>query len=304
MADFTSAFWSWFIIVPTVGGIIAMFWLISWLNKDRPSKDTTVESMGHVWDETLEELNNPLPGWWLNMFYLTLIFGIGYLIAYPGLGTFKGLLGWTSTNQYEAEQTAAKAEYGPLFEKFMGQDLRAVAEDPDARKMGRRLFLNYCAACHGSDARGARGFPNLRDGDWLYGGSPEAIETTILDGRKGVMPAWEQVLGGEQGVADVADYVLSLGGRQTYSAGATRGKEKFSQICGGCHGLDAKGNQALGAPNLTDHVWLHGGSRKRVMETIAKGRSGHMPPHRDFLGAEKVHLLAAYVWGLSNAPTE
>lgn len=304
MSDFTSSFWSWFIIVPTVGGILGLFALISWLNRDRPDNSGKVESMGHVWDETLEELNNPLPSWWLNMFYLTLFFAIGYLIAYPGLGSFKGLLGWTQVSQYEEEQAEAKAAYGPLFNKYMQQDLRTVAADKEAQKMGRRLFLTYCAVCHGSDARGARGFPNLRDGDWLYGGAPETIEQSILNGRNGVMPAWEQVLGGKQGVADVADYVLSLGGRQTYSEGATRGKEKFAQICTGCHGVDGKGNQALGAPNLTDHVWLYGGSRKRVMETIAGGRKGHMPAHADFLGKEKVHLLAAYIWGLTNVDHE
>jgi cytochrome c oxidase cbb3-type subunit 3 len=174
-----------------------------------------------------------------------------------------------------------------------------VAADPEARRMGERMFVSYCAVCHGSDARGARGFPNLRDSDWLYGGTPEAIKTSILNGRNGVMPAWEQALGGESGVSDVAEYVLSLSGHDVDAAAASRGKEKFQQLCVACHGMDGTGNQALGAPNLTDDVWLYGGSKAAVMETIAKGRNGVMPAHREFLGEEKSHLLAAYVYSLS-----
>ena len=300
MADFTSSFWSWFIIVPTVGGIIACFLLIRWLtvDKDAPPADTEAESMGHVWDEDLEELNNPLPRWWLGMFYITLIFSIGYLALYPGLGTFPGLLGWTSIGQYQKEIDVADAKYGPIFTKYALMDIAAVADDPAARKIGERLFINYCATCHGSDARGARGFPNLRDNNWQYGGDPETIEQTILNGRNGVMPAWGEALGGEAGVADVTEYVFSLSGRNADPAAVARGQEKF-EICVACHGADGTGNQALGAPNLTDNIWLYGGSPKQVKETIAKGRKGTMPPHRDFLGEDKVHLLAAYIFSMS-----
>jgi cytochrome c oxidase cbb3-type subunit 3 len=305
MADFTSGFWNFYIIIPTVLGIIACFLLIRWLSVDI-HPDQEGKEMGHVWDENLVELNNPLPRWWLNMFYITLFFGIGYLILYPGLGSFKGLLGWTSAGQYQKEMDMADAEYGPLFKRYANMDLAAVAADPKALRMGERMFQSYCAACHGSDARGARGFPNLRDHDWLWGGAPAMIEQTILDGRGSDpaagprMPAWEQALGGESGVSDVAEYVLSLSGRKVDEAAASRGKEKFAMFCVACHGADGKGNQALGAPNLTDDIWLYGGSKKAVMETIAKGRSGRMPAHRDFLGTEKVHLLAAYVYSLSN----
>jgi cytochrome c oxidase cbb3-type subunit 3 len=299
MADFTSSFWNWYIIIPTVGGIIACFLLIRWLSTGAIKPGDQAESMGHVWDGDLEELNNPLPRWWLNMFYVTLFFGIGYLILYPGLGTFKGLLGWTSVGQYQHEVDVADAKYGPLFKKYQDMPIVAVADDPDARRMGERLFVNYCATCHGSDARGARGFPNLRDNDWLYGGSPETIEQTILNGRNGVMPAWKDALGGDAGVADVVEYVFSLSGRNVDQAAAARGEEKFQMLCVACHGADGKGNQALGAPNLTDNVWLYGGSARQVMETIAMGRNGVMPPHRDFLGEDKVHLLAAYVYSLS-----
>jgi cytochrome c oxidase cbb3-type subunit 3 len=297
MADFTSSFWNWYIIITTISGIIACFLLIRWLSTMRA--DEIGKPTGHVWDEDLQELNNPLPRWWLMMFYITLFFGIGYLVLYPGLGTFKGMLGWTSTGQYQREIDQADAQYGPLFKKYAGMDLIAVAADPEARHMGERMFVNYCAVCHGSDARGARGFPNLRDNDWLYGGTPDAIQTSILSGRSGVMPAWEQALGGQEGVADVAEYVFSLSGREADPAAVGRGKEKFQQLCVACHGMDGKGNQALGAPNLTDNIWLYGGSKSVVMETIAKGRNGQMPPHRDFLGEEKAHLLAAYVYSLS-----
>jgi cytochrome c oxidase cbb3-type subunit 3 len=298
MADFTSSFWNWYIIIPTVGGIIACFLLIRWLSGGSLPSGEEAKSMGHVWDEDLEELNNPLPSWWLNMFYITLVFGIGYLVLYPGLGTFKGMLGWTSTGQYQEEIDKADARFGPLFERYREMDIAAVAADPEARRIGKRLFLNYCATCHGSDAGGARGFPNLRDNAWLYGGSPEQIEHSILNGRNGVMPAWEASLGAE-GVSDVTEYVFSLSGRDADDAAAARGKAKYEMLCVACHGADGGGNQALGAPNLTDNAWLYGGTRSAVIETVAKGRNGRMPPHKDFLGEDKVHLLAAYVFSLS-----
>jgi cytochrome c oxidase cbb3-type subunit 3 len=298
MADFTSSFWSWYIIIPTVGGIIACFLMIRWLSTDINPEDEGKE-MDHVWDGDLVELNNPLPSWWLKMFYITLYFSIGYLVLYPGLGSFKGLLGWTSIGQYQHEIDVADAKYGPLFKKYQEMPIVAVADDPEARRMGERLFVNYCATCHGSDARGARGFPNLRDNDWLYGGAPEIIEQTILNGRNGVMPAWKDALGGDEAVADMSEYVFSLSGRNVDQAAATRGAEKYQMLCVACHGADGTGNQALGAPNLTDNIWLYGGSKKKVMESIAMGRTGVMPPHREFLGEDKVHLLAAYIYSLS-----
>jgi cytochrome c oxidase cbb3-type subunit 3 len=297
MADFTSSFWNWFIIIPTVLGILACFLLIRWLSTDIKPEDQGKE-MDHVWDGDLVELNNPLPRWWLNLFYFTLFFSIGYLVLYPGLGTFKGLLGWTQTGQYQREIDLADAKFGPLFKRFSEMDIVAVAADPDAQRMGERMFVNYCATCHGSDARGARGFPNLRDNDWLYGGEPETIKQTILNGRSGVMPAWEAALGGEAGVSDMTEYVFSLSGRNVDQDAAMRGKEKFATLCVACHGADGTGNQALGAPNLTDNIWLHGGSPTSVMESIATGRNGQMPPHSQFLGEEKAHLLAAYVYSL------
>jgi cytochrome c oxidase cbb3-type subunit 3 len=299
MSDFNSEFWAWYIGIISVLSIAACFWLISWVSAGAKLEQTTTEDTGHVWDGDLRELNNPLPRWWLGLFYITLVFGIGYLALYPGLGTFKGYLGWTSTGEYDEEVKVADAKFGALYKQFQAQDIVTLSQDPKARKMGERLFASHCATCHGSDARGARGFPNLRDDDWLWGGEPANIEQTILDGRIAGMPAWGIPLGGEAGVSDVTDYVLSLSGRKHDAEAATRGQAKFNMFCIGCHGVEGKGNVALGAANLTDKTWLYGASRIRISETIDKGRQGHMPAQRDFLGEAKVHLLAAYVYGLS-----
>ena len=294
-----SSFWSWWVIILTLGNIVACYWLIRWASRRRAGEATQGEVTGHTWDETLQEYNNPLPRWWLWLFYITIVFGFVYLALYPGLGNFKGLLGWSEVGQYQDEMAKADAEYGPLFAKYSKEDLATLAKDPQAIKIGQRLFLNYCAGCHGSDAGGAPGFPNLTDNDWLYGGAPETIQTTILDGRNGVMPAWGQVLGA-QGVDEVTAYVLSLSGRPVPDAAqVSAGKAKFETYCAACHCADGKGNQAIGAPNLTDNIWLYGGSPAIIKQTIANGRNGRMPAQRDFLGEAKVHLLAAYVYSLS-----
>lgn len=302
MADFTSSFWSWYIIIPVVIGIIALFVLNRWMTEP-PRKGEKPQSHGHVWDEDLQELNNPLPRWWLNLFYITLVFGIGYLALYPGLGTFGGILGWTEKGQYEKEMAAADKEFNPLYDRYLKVDIQALATNHEALETGDRLFMTYCTNCHGSDARGGPGFPDLTDNDWLYGGAPQNIETSILNGRSGMMPAWGAVLG-PQGVNNAAEYVLSLSGRSTDPAAAAAGKVTFHQICAACHGPDGKGNQVIGAPNLTDSIWLYGGSKQTIVQTITNGRQGHMPAHAKFLGAAKVHLLAAYVYSLSHPVTD
>jgi cytochrome c oxidase cbb3-type subunit 3 len=296
MSDFTSEFWSWFIIAIVGGGIIWLIYLLTGTNKAETQEGVPT---GHVWDENLEELNNPLPRWWLWMFYITIVFSIGYLILYPGMGSFKGILGWTEVGEYEAEVAAADAEFGPIFAKFEQTPIPALAADAAAMKAGERLYVTYCAVCHGSDARGATGFPNLRDNDWLYGGSPEQIKATLLHGRNGVMPAWETSLG-EEGIDQVASYVMSIAGREVDTASAEAGKAKYDMFCVGCHMPDGTGNQALGAPNLTNNIWLYGGSPRAIKETLAKGRNGRMPAHGEFLGSAKVHILAAYVYSLSH----
>ncbi len=297
MADFVSGFWNWYVIILSVLSIAACWWLVLSQSK-KGQMSGEVKPTGHVWDENLQEMNNPLPRWWLMMFYITLVFSTIYLALYPGLGTFQGFLGWSQAGQYDREVQKAEETYGPIFNKFAGQDLAAVALDPEAQKIGKRLFSTYCTQCHGSDARGARGYPNLTDNDWLFGGEPETIKTSIMDGRNGMMPPWGEILGNE-GVFNVTAYIESLSGREVDAVVAAKGKEVFATTCAACHGAEAKGMQMMGAPDLTDKVWLHGGSNKRIMETIAKGRQGQMPPHGDFLGEAKVHLLAAYVYSLS-----
>ncbi|MGH8508722.1 MAG: cytochrome-c oxidase, cbb3-type subunit III [Gammaproteobacteria bacterium] len=298
MADFMSGFWSVFITVVTAVSLAAIGLFAIGSARGKKPKGERPETMGHVWDGDLSEYNNPLPHWWLNLFYITLVFGAVYLVLYPGLGSFAGVLGWTGIGQYEEEMAEADRVYGPLFQTYLTKDLQSLAADPKALKMGKRLYANYCAACHGADAGGALGFPDLTDDDWLYGGAPEVIEISILEGRAGVMPPWEGVIAPED-LADVTAYVRGLSGNPVDAAAAGRGKIVFDTTCAVCHGADGRGNPALGAPNLTDAIWLYGGSERRVAESIAKGRQGRMPEHDDFLGEAKVHLLAAYVYSLS-----
>jgi cytochrome c oxidase cbb3-type subunit 3 len=300
MADFTSDFWSWYIGTIVVAGLVWLVYLLKVNSKGKLPSSGEAEVTGHVWDEDLQELNTPLPRWWLIMFYITIIYSVGYLILYPGLGAFQGVLGWSQVEQYKTEVSAADAKFGPLYEKFMGQDIAKLASNDSAMKTGERLFVNYCSVCHGSDARGAMGFPNLRDNDWLYGGEPENIKTSIMNGRSGSMPSWEASLGGAEGVTQVANYVMGLSGRSVDNKLAAMGRQKFDMFCVGCHMPDGKGNPAIGAPDLTNNTWLYGGSPKSIMHTIAKGREGRMPAHAEFLGEAKVHILAAYVYSLSH----
>jgi cytochrome c oxidase cbb3-type subunit 3 len=305
MADFTSNFWSLYVAVLAILGIAGCAILLFAQSKvqiEVPA-DGNAETTGHSWDEGLSELNNPMPRWWMWMFYLTIFFGAGYLILYPGLGSYAGKLGWRSVGQYEQELKKADDEFGPIFAKYQSQDLKTVAADPQAHAIGERLFLTYCAQCHGSDARGNKGFPNLTDNDWLHGGDPETIKTTIMNGRHGVMPPMGAAIGGEKDVENVAHYVLSLSDSAHDPIKAAFGKEKFG-ACAACHGADGKGNQAIGSANLTDKIWLYGGSAETIMETIRKGRDNTMPAFKDFLGEAKVHVLAAYVWSLSNSGTQ
>ena len=301
MADFTNGFWDMYIVVLTLLGIAGCGILLYSQAKVKlaKGKDGQVGTTGHTWDEDLTELNTPMPRWWMWLFYITIIFALAYLFLYPGLGTYAGKLGWKSSGQYQAELKQAETEYGPLFAQFQKQDLKKVAADPKAHAIGQRLFLTYCAQCHGSDARGNKGFPNLTDKDWLFGGAPETIKESILRGRMGVMPPMGAALGSDKEVENVAHYVLSLSGSTADPIKAALGKGKFG-ACMACHSAGGTGNQALGAPNLSDKVWLFGGSAETIMETIRKGRNATMPAFEDFLGDAKVHVLAAYVWSLSN----
>ncbi|XPF95169.1 cytochrome-c oxidase, cbb3-type subunit III [Colwellia sp. RE-S-Sl-9] len=321
-----SSFWSIWVTVLSLGTLVFMYLILRMCLKNFAGVPEG-ESMGHTFDG-IEELNNPLPKWWSTFFLATIIWGFGYLLLYPGLGNWEGLLGWKSSNQgilnleeskaktaeylkegsnvlvqYDREIHAADEKYGPIFEAYAARSIEELAADKEALKVGQRLFLQNCSQCHGSDARGTTGFPNLADKDWLYGGSPEAIKTTILHGRKANgMMAWETALGGDKGVKEVAAYVMSLSGREVDPTLASAGKPKF-QMCAACHGPEGKGSLAmgipLGAPNLTDNIWLYGGSQRVIEQSIKNGRAGVMPAWVNILGEEKVHVISAYVYSLS-----
>lgn len=295
MSDFVSGFWNMYVVVIVLGSILACAILLYVQGK---AKFTPGKTMGHVWDETLEEYNNPMPKWWSWLFVITVIFALVYLALYPGLGSFKGVLGWTSVGQYNIERERMDATIQPMYAKYQGMDVKALAADKQAMETGKRLYLTYCMQCHGADGRGAKGFPNLTDGDWLYGGEPEQIKQTIAEGRMGVMPAHAQL--GADTIKDLANYVRSLSGLPNDSVRAAKGNEAFTSAgCVGCHGMDAKGMQAIGAPNLTDKVWLYGSSEATITETIANGRQNKMPAWKAFLGDAKDHVLTAYVYSLS-----
>ncbi|WP_432698631.1 cytochrome-c oxidase, cbb3-type subunit III [Marinobacterium sp. YM272] len=295
-----SAFWSAWVTVITLAVILGCTWLLLATRKSEKFKDQTEETLGHEFDG-IAEFDNPLPRWWFMMFMGTVIFGLGYLALYPGLGSFQGLLGWSSHGQWEEEMQHAEEVYQPVFAKYAALSIEELQapENETGLKMGQRMFANNCSVCHGSAGTGAYGFPNLTDNDWLYGGQPDTLITTIANGRNGGMPAWGQVLG-EDGVRDVTSYVLSLSGQEVDAAAAARGESQFQALCAACHTPEGTGMQALGAPNLTDDIWLYGGSFEQVAHTIRNGRAGVMPAHKDLLSDDKIHLIAAYVYSLSN----
>ena len=305
-----TTFWSWYVTLLTSGTIVGLIWLVLSTRKgQRP--DATDETVGHSFDG-IEEFDNPLPKWWFMLFILTIIFAIGYLVLYPGMGNWKGILpgydGWTSVKEYQREVERSDAQYGPLYAKYAAMPIAEVAQDDKALKMGGRLFASNCSVCHGSDAKGAYGFPNLTDNEWRWGGETETIKTTLLAGRHAVMPAWGEVIG-ESGVKNVSAYVLTeLAGRKLpegANADIEAGKQVFAASCVACHGPQDKGTQAMGAPNLTNpSAFIYGTSFTQLQQTIRYGRQGVMPSQEAFLGNDKVHLLAAYVYSLSHAKTD
>jgi len=297
MSDFFNAGWSIYIGAATVAGLAACLALLIIAARRRVM--ATDNTTGHVWDEDLRELNNPLPRWWMWLFVLTVAFSVAYLALYPGLGSAAGAWEWTSVGQHEKEQAKARAAAAPMYAGFSAKPASELVRIPQAMAIGERLFANNCAACHGSDARGSKGFPNLTDTDWLWGGSPERIEETITQGRQGVMPPMVAAVGGAEDVRDVANYVLSLSGAPHNDIAAARGQPKFA-VCAACHGAAGKGNPVIGAPNLSDKVWLHGWGENAIAAMVNNGKTNVMPSHASRLTPEQIHVLAAYVWGLSN----
>jgi cytochrome c oxidase cbb3-type subunit 3 len=286
--------WSLYVIVITVVNLIGLAWLLLATARKRRDGRSDNDTTGHVWDGDLTELNKPLPRWWLGMFILTMLFAVGYLVLYPGFGNMRGTLGWSSDNELAAQVADSTARQEARLATFRGQSLEQLTRDGEALKTGHNVFVNNCAVCHGSDARGAKGFPDLTDHDWLYGGDAETVLTSVRNGRTGAMPALAATLP-DGGVAQVANYVRSLSGLPHDNLQASAGQPKFEMICAACHGKDGKGNPALGAPNLSDEVWLYGGTQKAIEETITYGRNGKMPSWASLLGPDRTRLVAAWV---------
>lgn len=294
------AFWAWFVAAGTIAFVLWCVWLISWSAKQGPQNKKDAELVGHKWDGDLEEWNNPAPKWWLYLYFITIAWAVGYMIAYPGIGAFDGLLGWSQETQYEREVERATARYEPIYTRFAEMDFAMLATDPDARKLGASLYASYCTTCHGSDARGAAGYPNLTDDDWIWGNSEAQLIATITHGRNAVMPALGAVLGSDAGIDNMVRYVRSLSGLIEADDEARSAEPQFTAVCGACHGAEGKGNQLLGAPNLTDDVWLYGSSDTDVRTTIINGRNDMMPAHGEFLGEKRTRILAAYVYSLAS----
>lgn len=293
MSDFVSNFWASFVAIATLVSILACAVLL-WISSSTKVNPTADNTTGHVWDGDLREMNNPLPKWWVYLFIITVIFALVYGVLYPQFGSFQGKLGWSSTGQHAVEVKAMEDRIAPVYAEYAKKDAAALAADPKAMAIGERLFMNYCSQCHGSDARGAKGFPNLTDNDWLWGGTPEAVKEAITNGRNGVMPPMAAAVGTPEDVANVAQFVLSLSGSPHDAVKATSGKEKFG-ACAACHGADGKGNIAMGAPNLTDGIWLHGWGADAIIKMINEGKNNAMPGQARLLNEAQIHVLASYV---------
>jgi len=298
MSDFTSSFWSIYIAVISVVGILACL-LLLWVTARKKNTGHADNTTGHIWDEDLREMNNPLPVWWVGLFVLTVLFGLAYLWLYPGLGSFKGSLGWSSQSEYDSEIAQTNTQLATLYARFDAMPVEELAFNEQGHAIGEHLFMNNCAQCHGSDGRGSKGFPNLTDTDWLYGGTPENIKHSITEGRMGQMPPMAAAVGSEKDVHNLAHYVMSLSGSPHDSQKAVLGQTKFA-VCAACHGSDGKGNQTLGAPNLTDKTWLHGGGEAAIVAMVQNGKVNQMPAQKDRLTASQMHALTAYVWAFSH----
>lgn len=295
-----SAFWHWFVVIITIGFIAAMVWLFIATGRARvpskPSEEGT-DTTGHVWDDDLTEYNNPMPRWWLWLFYGTVVFTIVYLVLYPGLGRYEGVLGWSQEGQYEEQMARSAAAFEERFGEMLELPVEELVDHPDAVRMGRNLFAHNCSTCHGSDARGARGYPDLTDDHWIWGGEPQQVLTSIVNGRQATMPPFGDQLG-DRGVTRTAVYVQQLAGQEVDSNLAAAGRRHFEQICVACHGPDGTGNIHLGAPDLTAGVFMYGSSLDALRETIRNGRQGVMPAHGELIGDARSRLVAAYVLNL------
>lgn len=300
MSDFVNNFWSTYVAAASVLSILGCA-LLLWLTARKRVPSAADNTTGHVWDEDLREANNPLPMWWVGLFILTIVFAAGYLVVYPGLGSFAGTFGWSTETEYRDEVAKANAQLAPVYAAYAALPVAQTAGDPKAMAIGERLFMNNCAQCHGSDARGSKGFPNLTDTEWLHGGTPEKIIESITKGRVGVMPPMAEAVGSSDDVKNLANYVMSLSGSPNDSVRSGLGRSKFT-ACAACHGIGGVGNAAMGAPSLADKVWLHGYGEAAIIAMINKGKHNEMPGQEGRLTEAQIRVLASYVWGLSNPP--
>lgn len=295
--------WSWYVIGLVAFNIVGCIALLWWTSRPRPP-GSSPEDTSHVWDGDITEYNKPLPKWWINMFYLTIVYSVGYLFWYGGWGGYDSMSGWSSADELKRTQSVENAKLEAAFAPYAGRPIDALAQDPVAVRLGQSIFSNTCATCHGSTAQGAPGFPNLRDDIWHWGGGADDILTTVREGREGVMPPWGTVLtgmGGDTAIVAMTAYVRSLSNpAQANDYFAAQGERMYQNLCVACHAVDGKGNAALGAPDLTDAYWLYGGSNAQIAESIANGRHGVMPAHGALLGETRARLVSAFVWSLSN----
>ncbi|MFT6287169.1 MAG: cytochrome c oxidase cbb3-type subunit 3 [Alcanivorax sp.] len=289
-----TSFWSAWVIILTSITVIGISWIL--IANKQADQRTSEKTTGHVYDG-IEEYDNPLPTWWFYMFVITIVWGIAYLIVYPGMGNYPGLIGWTQIDQHDRSVAVADEKYRAMRDRYLALPVEEIAGDPAVRKMGARMFSNNCAQCHGSDAKGSYGFPNLADNDWIYGGEAETIKQTLIGGRQAAMPAWGSIIG-DQGVSETTAYMLSLNGRQADPELVAAGESKYATYCAACHGADAGGNTAMGAPNLSNGIWLYGGTEAQIAHSIRAGRNGVMPAFEATLSEDKTHILTAYVYGL------
>ena len=288
-----TTFWHWFVILGTMLSLAGVLWLL-FANRTTQSNEKT----GHSWDG-IEEYDNPLPMWWVWMFVGSVVFTLIYLAVYPGLGNFEGAIDWTSTDQHQSEVDRHDARFAELYASLASMSAAELAQSRPGMQVGRRIFINNCSTCHGVNGAGAPGFPNLADAQWIWGGSQADVERSILDGRNAQMPPWGPALG-NAGVTNVANFVLALSGREHDAQKAAAGAPQYQTFCVSCHGPDGKGNALLGAPDLTNDIWLYGGDLVSIAETIRQGRNGMMPAHKDILGEQRSKIVATYVKTLGN----
>jgi cytochrome c oxidase cbb3-type subunit III len=303
MSDFINSFWPLYVAIISLVSILACGWLLWAAGKAKVMPQPAGvhdNTTGHVWDEDLRELNNPLPRWWMWLFIITVVFSLAYLVIFPGMGSFQGVLKWSTEGEHKQDVSRLREQVAPIYAGFAAQPVQALAKNPAALAIGERLFMNNCSQCHGSDARGSKSYPNLTNANaaWLGERSAEHIVQTVTNGRIGVMPPMGAAVGGDPEISELANYVLSLSGSPNNEIKAFSGKARFA-ACAACHGVDGKGNKALGAPNLTDEYWLHGWGEAAIVNIVKNGKNNVMPAQAPKLSAEQIHVVAAYVLSLS-----